>query len=185
MTERAPEILSHETQHHGVLSFLLRQWPYFAMLGLALFGVAYTSMTRQGMTTYWIVLAPIYGLISIVAGWPEAENAEEKWRLVRTQILHWGAVLAAMCLIFIGDVKQMMNSDSSALTVLTVLALGSFTAGIHAEAWRVSLVGLLLGLAVPAIAWLEESTLLILLIVAVIAVFAAFVLLRDRRPSLT
>ncbi|BBU60581.1 hypothetical protein MSC49_05160 [Methylosinus sp. C49] len=183
MTHRAPEILSPETHHHGVASFLLRQWPYFVMLLLALFGVAYTSVTRQGMTTYWIALAPIFGLISIAGGWQEAETAEEKWRLLRTQVLHWGAVLAAMCLIFISDVRQIMNSDSSALTVLTVLALGSFTAGIHADAWRVSLVGLLLALAVPAIAWLEESTLLILLIVAVIAVIGAFVFLRDRKPA--
>jgi len=181
--QRAPEILSPEAHPRGAASFFLRQWPYFVMLVLALFGVAYASVTRQGMTTYWIILAPIFGLISIAAGWGEAENGEEKWRLVRTQFLHWGAVLAAMCLIFIGDVKQMMNSDSSALTVLTILALGSFTAGVHADAWRVSLVGVLLALAVPAIAWLEESTLLILLIVAVIAGFGAFVFLRERKPA--
>lgn len=181
--ERAHEILPPEAHARSGPSFFLRQWPYFIMLVLALFGVAYASVMRQGMTTYWIILAPIFGLISIAAGWGEAENAEEKWRLVRTQVVHWGAVLAAMCLVFIGDVKQMMNSDSSALTVLTILALGSFTAGVHAEAWRVSLVGLLLALAVPAIAWLEESTLLILLIVAVIAGFGAFVFLRDRKPA--
>jgi hypothetical protein len=183
MNDRAPEILSPQARSGGVSAFLLRQWPYFVMLLLALFGVAYTSIMRQGMTIYWIMLAPIYGVISIAGGWAEAEDAEEKWRLVRTQILHWGAVLAAMCLVFIGDVKDMMSTDVSALTLLTVLALGSFTAGIHAEAWRVSLVGVILALGVPAIAWLEQSTLLIVLILAVILGVGALVFFRDRKSA--
>jgi hypothetical protein len=41
-------------------AFLIRDWPYLAMLALALFGVAYTSIARQSMTHYWIVLAPFY-----------------------------------------------------------------------------------------------------------------------------
>ena len=41
-------------------AFLIKDWPYLAMLALALFGVAYTGIARQAMTTYWIVLAPFY-----------------------------------------------------------------------------------------------------------------------------
>jgi hypothetical protein len=182
MEEHAREMVSFPPADSR-LSFLLRQWPYFVMLALALFGVAYTSVTRQGMTTYWVALAPIFGVVSVAAGWREAEGPREKWRLVRTQALHWGAVLAAMYLVFIGDVSRMMSTDVSALTVLTVLALGSFTAGIHADAWRVSLVGVILALGVPAIAWLEESTLLILLVVVVLLALAAMVLLRERRNT--
>ena len=36
-------------------AFLGRDWPYIAMLALAVIGVAYTSTARQAMTTYWIV----------------------------------------------------------------------------------------------------------------------------------
>lgn len=164
-------------------SFLFRQSPYFAMLALALFGVAYTSVTRHGMTTYWVLLAPLFGAITVAAGWPDAQSSETRWRLIRTQALHWGAVLAAMSLVFIGDVKQLMGSDVSALIVLTLLALGCFTAGVHTGAWRISLVGVVLGLGVPAIAWLEESTLLILLAAIVLAAIAAFALLRDKKED--
>lgn len=181
MNDFAEDDLGEKTHRAGLRSFLLRQWPYFLMLALALLGVAYTSVTRQGMTTYWVVLAPIFGLISVAAGWSDAESAEERWRLARTQALHWGAVVAAMYLVFIGDVQQMMSTDVSALTVLTVLALGTFTAGVHAGAWRISLVGLILGAGVPAIAWLEESTLLLLLVAIVLVAIAALVFLRDRK----
>lgn len=181
MIDQAREFFASPARRESLSALLLRQWPYLVMLGLALFGVAYTSITRQGMTTYWILLAPIYAIVSVAAGWREAGNADEKWRLLRTQILHWGAVLAAMWLVFIGDVSRMMNTDASALTVLTVLALGSFTAGVHADAWRVSLVGVILALGVPAIAWLEESTLMILLVLIVLMVIAVFLFLRDRK----
>jgi hypothetical protein len=77
-----------------------------------------------------------------------------------------------MYLVFVADVKQMMNSDASALVVLTLLALGTFTAGVHVAAWRICLVGVVLALAVPAISWLEQATLLLLLVA--IAVGAAW-----------
>jgi hypothetical protein len=59
--------------------------------------------------------------------------------------------------------------DPAALAALTLLALGAFTAGVHIGAWRICLVGIILGVGVPAIAWLEQSALFLLLAVAVLA----------------
>ena len=78
----------------------------------------------------------------------------------------------------------MMNSDATALETLTLLALGTFTAGVHISSWRICLVGVLLALGVPAISWLEESTLLIVLVVAVLVALAApFVFREKRKPA--
>ena len=58
---------------------------------------------------------------------------------------------------------------------------GTFTAGVHIAAWRICVVGIVLALGVPAIAWLEQSTLLLLLIaVVVVAVIAPFFWRRKR-----
>jgi hypothetical protein len=88
----------------------------------------------------------------------------------------------AMYLVFMTSVEKMMNSDANALTVLVALALGTFTAGIHAEAWRICVVGIVLGLAIPAIAWLETSTLLILLVLVVLVTLA--VLMFSHNPAI-
>lgn len=155
----------------SVLAFLLREWPYLLMLALALFGVAYSSVARAPFRGYWIALGPFIGLICIITRWQQAGGAEGRFHLVWTQLLHWCAVLLAIELMFIADVDRMMNADASALSALTLLALGTFTAGLHIGAWRVCLVGVLLGLGVPGIAWLEQSALLILLvIVALVAI---------------
>ena len=81
------------------------------------------------MTIYWIALVPFIGVICVVSRWRDAENREQRLRLIWTQALHWGAVLLAMRLMFVADVGRMMNADGSALAALTVLALGTFTAG--------------------------------------------------------
>jgi hypothetical protein len=90
-------------------------------------------------------------------------DRDQRLRLVWTQALHWGAVLTAMNLLYVADVGQMMSTDSRALYVLTLLAFGTFTAGVHIGAWRICLVGVILAIGVPAIAWLEQSALLLLL----------------------
>ena len=153
-------------------SFLIRDWPYLLMLTLALFGTAFTSADRPAMMLYWMVLGPSFGIICVVAHWRDYDDPEAHWQLVRKQALHWTAVMFTMYLVFEANVKQMMNADASALMVLALLALGTFTAGIQINSWRICLVGLILGLGVPAVAWLEESTLLLLLVAIVLVAFA-------------
>ena len=170
MTNVQPDPLPHPAaSRFGLRAFLIREWPYLLMLILALLGVAYTSFSHAPMATYWIALAPFIGLMCVVTHWKDARTREERLRLVRTQVLHCVAVLLAMHLMFVADVSRMMNADASALAALTLLALGTFTAGVHINAWRICLVGIILGVGVPAIAWLEQSALFLLLAVAVLA----------------
>jgi hypothetical protein len=175
MTDPQSDNPAPDAWRFNLRAFLTREWPYLLVLILALFGVAYTSFSKTPITTYWIVLAPFIGVICVVTRWRDAGNREQRLRLMWTQALHWGAVLLAMHLMFVADVRRMMNADASALAALTVLALGTFTAGVHIAAWRICLVGIVLGVGVPAIAWLEQSALLLLLVVVVlVAVIAPF-----------
>src|ERR1700758_5299904 len=164
MVDPQPDNPAPDAWRSNMRALLVREWPYLLVLILAIFGVAYTSFSKTPITTYWIVLAPFIGLICVITRWRDAENREQRLRLIWTQALHWAAVLVAMRLMFVADVSRMMNADASALAALTVLALGTFTAGVHIAAWRICVVGIVLALGVPAIAWLEQSTLLLLLI---------------------
>ncbi len=144
-------------------AFLAKEWPYLAVLLLAFFGIAYSSVSKKPMTFYWIILAPFIGLICVTSGWPDAQGPEQRLRLVRTQVLHWGAVLFSMYLMSVADVIRIMSAPANALAAMTLLALGAFTAGIHVASLPVCIVGIVLAVAIPAIAWLEESALLLLL----------------------
>jgi len=119
------------------------------------------------------VLAPIFALLSLYARWREAGFADSPWRLLRMEAIHWLAVMVATYLVFIGSVRQMMNADASALMTLTILALGTFSAGLQIRSWRICVVGAALALGVPIIAWIDRATLILLLLVIL---FAAFLL---------
>jgi hypothetical protein len=160
-------------------SLLMRDGPYLLMLALALGGVARTSIGPSAMASYWVILAPVFGIICVAVHWQDVEGREAHWQLIRTQAFHWTSVMFAMYLVFITSVNRIMNADADALTVLDVLALGTFTAGIHAKAWRICAVGVVLGLAIPAIAWLEASTVLILLVLVFLATLTAMIFLHN------
>jgi hypothetical protein len=162
---------------------LLREWPYLLVLVLALFGIAYTSFSRTPMTIYWIVLAPLIGVVCVVTRWRDFANRDERMRLIWTQALHWAAVVVAMHLIFVTDVARMINTDAAALAELTLLALGTFTAGVHIAAWRICLVGVIMGAGVPGIAWLEQSALFLVLVALVLAAIIAPFVWRGRKGN--
>ncbi len=146
----------------GIKGWLLRDLPYAAMLGLAVGGIVLTSF--RGVTTYyyWMTLAPIYGLISIISGWRKLDTGAERMKLVLTQALHWLAFLGAMWLMFLPEVRGVVNDNATALTLLILLALGTFVAGVHAGVWRICAVGVFLAVSVPAVAWIQESAMLLL-----------------------
>ena len=48
--------------------------------------------------------------------------------------------------------------------------VSTFVAGVHARAWRVCTVGVFLAVSVPAVAWIQESAVLLMVGVALVAV---------------
>jgi len=156
------------------VSFWLRELPYVVVLILTLFGVAYASFSRQSMVGYWEFLAPVIGLLCVVIGWPHAPDRAAHLRLLWTQALHWLAFLVAMNLLLLSGVASLLSPDATGLTILTLLALGTFVAGVHTQSWQICILGMVMGLGVPAIAWIERSALLLLLGgVAVVAIGGA------------
>ena len=71
-----------------------------------------------------------------------------------------------MLLVTSPEVRGVENNNAAGLNLMTILASATFVAGVQVEAWQICLVGALLTLSVPAIAWVEQSALLISLIPA-------------------
>lgn len=69
-----------------------------------------------------------------------------------------------MSVMLVPSVQRILNVSAGGLAILTLLALGTFTAGVHVLSWQVCLLGLVMALGVPAIAWVEESALFFVLI---------------------
>jgi hypothetical protein len=147
-------------------AWLIQDSPYIAMVSLALLGITF----RMSLT-YWLVLTPLFGIICVVAGWRHFATRAAHMKLVLTQTLSWSALVMAIVVLYDDGAQGVLNANASSLAMITLLALGTFLAGLQAEVWRTCFVGVILFLAVPAIGWLQQSS--ILLVVGAIAVALA------------
>ncbi|HEY5305565.1 MAG TPA: hypothetical protein VIJ52_02695 [Pseudolabrys sp.] len=162
----------HPLRHTG---FWLEELPFSIVLILMVAGVAYTSFSRQPIVAYWEILAPVIGLLCISAGWRNATASNTRTRLIVMQLLHWLAFLLVMNILLLPSVQVPFSAAATGLAVFTLLALGTFTAGIGTLSWHVCLLGLIMALCIPAIAWIENSALIIVLVLATAAVIAAVI----------
>jgi hypothetical protein len=155
-------------------TFLRRKLPYVIVLALTLFGVAYTSMVNQPLTGYWEFLALVTGVVCVAIAWPGAYDNQARVRLARTQAAHWAAILVAMNIVFLPGVQRLMTGPATGLTLLLLLAVGTFLAGIHISL-DLCYLGIAMALAIPAITWLKQSVLFLVLAgAAVIGLIIAF-----------
>ncbi len=81
--------------------------------------------------------------------------------LVFRVTLDWCALLIAIYLLYNGGVQGVMNANATSLGMMTLLALGTFVAGVQARVWQICAVGGVLFLAVPGLGWLDQSPLLL------------------------
>jgi hypothetical protein len=156
------------------------------MLVLSLVGAAYTSVARRESTFYWIGLIPLFAAMCVFARWGSSDRLNTRSSLLWTEALHWGAVLLAVSMLFEPSVRGLMAEEASGVLALLLLALGTLTAGVRLGAWNLGVVGLVLMIGVPIIAWFENAALLIALFgIVVIALAAMFMIfrLRHRRES--
>lgn len=168
-----------ESRFSGTTGFWLRELPYLAILALTVIGAGYVSMMRQPIVHYWDFVAVFVAVVCVVTDWRALETGAARWRLIWTQVLHWGAFLIAMNMVFLPSVQAILNSDSTSLVVLFQLALGTFVAGVHTGSVRLCVNGAIMALIVPAIAWLDQSALMLTLIA--LTLFGAGAILIWRR----
>ena len=135
---------------------LLEDLPFVAMLAMALAGVV-----LRLPVVYWVILTPVFGIISITEGWKHFSNRSERLDLICRLALDWCAVLLAIYLLYNSGVQGVLNANATSLAMMTLLALGTFVAGVQAKVWEICTIGGILFAAVPALGWLDQSPLLL------------------------
>jgi hypothetical protein len=66
-------------------------------------------------------------------------------------------------------VQRLFNASAIGLAIFVLLTLGTFTAGVHILSWQVLLLGLIMALSIPAIAFIQTSALMVAVIGPAIA----------------
>jgi hypothetical protein len=144
------------TSRSAVLRWFLHDIFFIAMLVLALAGVIFRLPV-----SYWVLLMPVFAVITIAEGWSHFADRAERLGLVVRVGLNWLALLVAIYLLSSSGVAGVMNANAGSLAMMTLLALGTFVAGVQGRVWQIIAIGSILFLAVPALGWLDQSPLLL------------------------
>ena len=127
--------------------------------------------SRETAFRLWLWMTPIFGVVSTVAACSRAQRrGESMGAVVPTQVVHWLGVLGAVLLIYVLQSYGRMASEAAGSAVLVVLALATFLAGVYSD-WRLSVLGLVLGVTVVGFAYVERVALVVVpfLLIAIIA----------------
>ena len=168
-TETSPQAVSPAPPPAGPrathrLTFWLKDLPFVLVLILTTLGVAYTSFSKEPIVGFWELLAPLIALVCIGSGWPSAADKTARLILIGSQALHWLAFIVVMNMLLLPSVQRNFTATSTAIAVFTLLALGTFTAGLQVFSWQVCALGLVMALTVPAVTWIENSALIVAVI---------------------
>ena len=170
-------------RRRGFIGFLFAELPYILILLAALGGTSYRAFYGQPILGYWKFLLVAFGVLCIWAGLTHAKTSRQVYALIWTQVLHWAAFYAAVLILATSSVRAELDDDAISTLILTLLALALFLAGVHARAWRLGVVGVVLGATVPAVTWIQTSSTFIAFSAATfVVVVLAFFVFRPRVP---
>jgi hypothetical protein len=141
--------------------FYVSDWFLNDILFLAMLSLALVGIVLRLPVIYWIILTPVFGLISIAEGWSHFHTRGERFGFAYRVAAIWFALLLCIYLVFSSSVQGVLNANASSLAVMTLIALGTFAAGVQARVWQICGVGVILFLAVPGVGWLDQSPLLV------------------------
>jgi hypothetical protein len=126
-----------------------------ALIVLAFAAIAASDVSPTGTHVYWVVLVVLFGLANFAADRLHTSHSLTDLRSGSAILLHWVGVYAALQMIyFFVNSGRIANADTGLSNGL-ILALGIFTAGAHGS-WRLMVVGVALGAATGAVAFVEE-----------------------------
>jgi hypothetical protein len=157
------------------------------MLGvLVMIGLFLSNYSSDGALYYWCAMFPIFG-VACLAHELVAGRAYEiaLWRILLRQALHWLGPIVAVKILFMQHARGQMATNAVALTIILLLAVTCFLAGVHFDR---SFYWVSAFIAVAAIIGTEVETYLwfvvvMLLIGIAIAALSAILLRRGSKAS--
>ncbi|MCW2276152.1 hypothetical protein M2321_003756 [Rhodoblastus acidophilus] len=172
---RAKDTPDVETGRPGFKPPFASQWLLHDILFILILLLALTGVILRLSFMYWVVLTPIFALVSIAEGWRHFHTSSERVGLAWRIAAIWCALLMCIYLLYDSGVQGVMSLNASSLTMTILLALGMFVAGVQARVWQISAIGAVLFLGAPALGWLNQSSLLVTATVFAIVVLGGIV----------
>lgn len=160
----------------GLVSLLLAEWPYVLLFVMVIFGIAITDMKLDMALLYWQILIPLFGFFALLIGWNDVgEDSKARTIFALRTFFHWAALFAVIQILYLPQLKDVLNAELTGLQIIFLLGLTAFLSGIHGNL-RMSVIGLFLIGSGVVIAFLDDAA--IMMTIVALVVLAGWILWR-------
>lgn len=169
------------------VSVLVFNIPYAVLYGIAIWLVALTNSDQAKASADWLIFIPLVGLVATVSGWRwVGTGGRAKALYLLRQVLHWGALMLVINLLFMPSMLQFLNAEDHGFVIIFLLGLAAILSGIHID-WKMAVFGLFLIGSGIGMGYIEDNLMMVIMTATAIAgvgsVLALFVLSRLRSRS--
>lgn len=162
------------------MSFLLANLPYVLLYAGAIFLIAMTDSDAETADRYWPYFILVVALVAMVGGWRYAGyTSTDRIMYFVKQVLHWGAVLLVVNLLFLKSMQQFLSAESYGFIVAYILGLGALLSGIYLD-WKMGVFGAFLISSAIGIGFLDNNAMLLTVIGVAITGVGITLLVRRR-----
>jgi hypothetical protein len=157
-------------------SVFVRRLFVVGMLGvMVMIGLFLSNYSSDSALYYWCAMFPIFGRAYEIA----------LWRILLRQALHWLGPIVAVKILFMQHARGQMATNAVALTIILLLAVTCFLAGVHFDRsfyWVSAFIGLAAVIGTEIETYLWFVVVLLLVAIAIVAL-SAMLLRRGSKAS--
>ncbi len=144
--------------------FTLISLSYIVLYVIAILLISLTDHDPTSAKPSWDLFIPLIGLVSAFSGWSQhaGDTRRTQTQFIIQQVLHWGALLLVIHLLFMADVQHLLQAETDGFVIIYLVGLTSLLAGIYLD-WKMAVFGFFLIVSGVIIAFLDDNALLIAL----------------------
>ena len=144
----------------GFFYYLIQAIPFAALYVIAVVLVAMTETDAAGSMKAWLQFIPLVAGVSVVLGLGSVRESAYFSYVIR-QALHWGGLAVIVYYVFaLPEVQQFMPNAITGFTILCLLGLTAYLAGVHTD-WRMMIFGAALLASAVGIVYLNDWSLVL------------------------
>jgi len=135
---------------------------YVLLYGLAILLIGLTDHDPESAKPTWDLFIPLVAIVCAFAGWRQfaGNNMQSHAVYLVRQVLHWGALLMVIHLLFLPDVQVFLKAETDGFIIIYLVGLTSMLAGVYLD-WKMGLFGLFLVFSGVIVAFIDNNAMLI------------------------
>ncbi len=150
------------------------------MIILAVIGLVIADVRSGGALFYWKWVTPAYAILAISLSWYLHHRKEDFHpKHLLQELFHWVATVGGVYLFNLCTSVGIMGRFEAALSVIIILGLSTFLAGLYIE-MTLTIVGVLLGAFAASVAIVDEYLYSIMIPLTILAIILIIWMLRTK-----